>query len=138
MTSVDTLELVSQDQGLIKSTPTEETIKKIIQMQVANIRANNDDLTSWMTVHTLVYVIKYLRRRYDLSDDQIINLSSEDLNRMPEIIFADRGKWILLLGWVPIFGWIFAGKYLVFKNRVKYLRSLDETIFDKDLIKQIM
>lgn len=105
-------------------------------MRVASVRASNNSKISRMTAHALVYVVKYLRRRHHLSDDQIKNLSSEDLNRIPEMIFADRGKRVLLLGWTPIFGWVFAGQYLLFKSRVKYLRSLDETIFDKSNVEQ--
>lgn len=136
MANIDTPELMSQENGLIKPTPAEETIKKITQMRVASVRANNNSMISWITSEALVYVVKYLRHRHQLSDDQIENLSSEDLNRIPEMIFADRGKRALLLGWIPFFGWTFAGQYLLFKSRVKYLRSLDETIFDKSNIKQ--
>lgn len=131
MATVDTLELVSQENGLVKPTPAEETIKKIAQMRVANIRAKNNSKLSQMSANALIYIVKYLRRRQYLSDDQIKNLGSEDLNRIPEMIFADRGNRVLLLGWVPIFGWIFMGQYLLFKSRVSYLRSLDETIFNK-------
>lgn len=130
MANVDTLELVSQENGLIKLTPAEETIKKIAQMKVVSVRASNNSKISRMSAHAFVYVVQYLRRRHYLSDDQIRNLSSEDLNRIPEMIFADRGKRALLLGWAPLFGWIFAGKYLLFKSRVKYLRQLDENMFD--------
>lgn len=136
MASVDTLELVSQENGLIKSTPTEETLKKIAKMRVESVRANNNSGISRMTAHALVYVVKYLRNKHDLSDDQIKNLSSEDLNRIPGIIIADNGKRALLLGWIPLFGWVFAGKYILFKSRVKFLKSLDENMFDKVNIEQ--
>lgn len=136
MAGVNTLELVSQENSLIKSTPAEETIKRISQMRIAGVRASNNSKISRMTCHALVYVVKYLRCRHYLSDDQIKNLSSEDLNRIPEMIFADRGKWALLLGWIPLFGWIFAGKYILFKSRVRFLKSLDENIFDKTNIEQ--
>lgn len=136
MASVDTLELMSQENGLIKSTPAEETLKKIAQMRVVSVRASNNSKISNMTLDALVYVVKYLRHRHHLSDNQIESLSSEDLNRIPEIIFADRDKRVLLLGWIPLFGWIFAGRYLLFKSKVKYLRSLDKTIFDKSNIGQ--
>lgn len=102
-------------------------------MGAANVRASNNIR---ITTYALIYVVKYLRYRCNLSDYQISNLSSEDLNRIPEMIFADRGERVLLLGWIPIFGWVFAGKYLLFKSRVKYLRSLNETIFDKSNIQK--
>lgn len=138
MASIDTPKLASQKNGLTKATPTEETLKKIDQMMAKSVRANNHTEISWMAHCALVYVVTYLKHRYNLSNDQIRNLSSEDLNRMPEIIFADQGKWVLLLGWIPIFGWFFAGRYLLFKGRVRYLRSLDETIFDKSRIEHIL
>jgi hypothetical protein len=136
MASVDALELVSQEEGLIKSTPTEETMKRITKMRVASVKASNNSKISRMTRDALVYTVKYLRNRHYLSDDQIKELSSEDLNRIPGLIFADRGTRVLSFGWIPLFGWIFAGKYILFKSRVKFLRSLDENIFDKANIEQ--
>ncbi|MEK7151711.1 MAG: hypothetical protein AAB784_03305 [Patescibacteria group bacterium] len=136
MANADTLELVRQEDGLIKSTPTEETLKKIAKMRVESVKASNNSRISRMTASALVYIVKYLRNKHYLSDDQIKNLSSEDLNRMPGIIIADRWKRTLLLGWIPLFGWVFAGKYFLFKSRVKFLKSLDENAFDKANIEQ--
>lgn len=130
MASVDTLELVSQEDGLIKSTPAEKTIKKIAQMRTANIRVRNNRNVNRMTDVALEYVVEYLRCRHYLSKEQIQNLSSEDLNRVLEMIFADKGRKVLLLGWIPIFGWVFAVKYILFKSRVKFLRSLDKNLFN--------
>lgn len=139
MANVDTLELVSQDNGLIKSTPAEETLVKIVKMRAENVKANtNSRMCSRMgrmSNGVLVYCVKYLKNRHWLSNEQIYSLSSEDLNRIPEIIFAERGRKVLLWGWVPIFGWVFAGKYISFKNRVRFLRSFDKNIFDKGDIK---
>ncbi len=131
MAKVDTLELVSQGDNLIRSTSAEETLKKIAKMKSENIKASNNNRISRMTNDVLVYIVKYLRNRHGLSDEQIQNLSSEDLNRVPEMIFADEGRKILLFGWITIFGGIFAGGYLLFKSRVKFLRSLDKNLFDK-------
>ena len=136
MANVDTLELVGPEDGLIKSTPTEETLKRIAKMREANVKASNNSKISGMTRDALVYVVIYLRNNHYLSDGQIKELSSEDLNRIPELIFANRGIRVLFLGWIPIFGWVFAGKYILFKSRVKFLRSLDENIFDKANIEQ--
>lgn len=140
MANIDTLELASQENGLIIPTPVEETLKKLAQMKVASIRDNvrneNQIKIGRITFDALVYMIKYLKHRHRLSENQIQNLSSEDLNRIPEIIFADQGKKVLLLGWIPLFGWIFASQYLIFKSRVKYLRSLDKTIFNKLNVEQ--
>lgn len=131
MAKVDVLEWTSQEEGLIKSTPTEETMKRITKMKIASVRASNNSKISRMTNDALVYVVKYLRNNHYLSDDQIKELSSEDLNRIPEMIFAARWIRVLSLGWIPLFGWVFAGKYILFKRRVKLLRSLDKNIFDK-------
>lgn len=131
MANVDTLELTSQSNGLIKSNPAEETLIKIAKMRSENVKASNNSKISRMTNNALVYSVKYLRNRHWLSDEQIQNLSSEDLNRVPEMIFADKGRKVLLLEWIPIFGWVFAGKYILFKSRVRFLRSLDENLFDK-------
>ncbi len=136
MANVGTLELVSEEGGLIKSTPTEETMKRIAKMRIASVKASNNSKISRMTRDALVYVVKYLRNKHYLSDDQIKELSSEDLNRIPELIFVARGIQVLSVGWIPIFGWVFAGKYILFKSRVKFLRSLDENIFDKANIEQ--
>src|SRR3989344_1813625 len=130
MANVDTLQLVGQDNGLIKSNPAEETLIKIAKMRSENVKASNNSRISRITNDALVYSVKYLRNRHRLSDEQIQNLSSEDLNRVPEMIFADKSKDVLLLGWIPIFGWVFAGKYFLFKSRVKFLRSLNKNLFN--------
>ena len=136
MASVDTLELVRQEKGLIKSTPTEETMQKIKKMRIENVKAGNNSKISRMSKNALVYVVKYLRTNHYLSDSQIKELSSEDLNRIPEIIFSERKIWILSFGWIPIFGWIYAYEYISFKSRIKFLRSLDKNIFDKKNIER--
>ncbi|MBI4160638.1 MAG: hypothetical protein HY506_01910 [Candidatus Yanofskybacteria bacterium] len=136
MARVCDLKLIGQEDGLVKSTPTEETMKRIAKMRIASVKARNNSKISRMTRDALVYVVKWLRNNHDLSDDQIEKLSSEDLNRMPELIFAARGIQALSIGWIPLFGWVFAGKYILFKSRVKFLRSLDENIFDKANIEQ--
>ena len=136
MANVDTLELIGQDNDLVKSNPAEETLIKIAKMRSENVKADNNSRISRMTNDALVYSVKYLRNRHWLSDEQIQNLSSEDLNRVPEMIFADKGKKVLLLGWIPIFGWVFAGKYFLFKSRVKFLRSLNKNLFNTANTKQ--
>lgn len=135
MASVDTLELVSQENSLIKSTPAEETLIKIAKMRSENVKASNDSINnrtiSIIMDYVLIYSARYLKNRHHLSCQQITNLGSEDMNRVPEMIFADKGRKVLLLGWIPIFGWIFAGKYILFKSRVRFLRSLNKNFFDK-------
>jgi hypothetical protein len=50
------------------------------------------------------------------------------------MIFAERKRNVLLLVWIHIFGWIFAGEYLMFRKRVKFLRSIRNNIFDDEAI----
>ncbi len=128
MTGINALELLDQEKGLIKPTPMEETLKKIAGMRVENITTNNNSLINRSAINALLYVIRYLKKKHYLSDEQILGLTREDLNRIPEIIFAERGKRVLLLGWIPLFGWIYAVNYILFKNRIKFLRSLGENM----------
>ena len=134
MTELDTL--TTQNNKLIKSTPLEETALKIAKMKAESLKCSDVSRIRYAMFDALVYVVKYLRHNKDISDKQINNLSSQDLNYVPEMIFAERGQRILLLGWIPIFGWIYAGKYLAFKKRVKFLRSLGGDIFDKKYIEE--
>lgn len=131
MANIDTLELVNQENGLIKSTPTEETRIKLIKMRAESIRAENGKIRN-MTFNSLEYVVQYLRCKQGFSIKQVESLSSEDLNRLPEIIIAERAKKVLLLGWIPLFGWIFAGQYLLFKSNIIFLKSLDDSIFNAE------
>lgn len=132
MTSVDALELVSQENVLIKSTPAEETLIRLAKIDA--VRAINNT-----RVITLAYIVEYLIGRHHLLNKQIMDLSSEYLSRMPEIIFSDRRRRALLFGWIPIFGWIFAFDYIRFKTRVKFLRAINRWgSFDKESVEQAM
>lgn len=134
MANVGTLELVSQENGLIKSTPAEETLIRLAKMRAESMKAENGKIRI-IAVSSLRYIVQYFRRKQGFSIKQVENLSSEDLNRLPDIILRERAKKILLLGWIPIFGWYFAGEYFLFNNRIKFLRLLgNEEVFDaKDI-----
>ncbi len=137
MANVDALELVSQEEGLIKSTPVEETLVRLKGIRVESMQAENGKVRI-RTLDALQYIVQYLRRNLGFSVQQVRDLSSEDLNRLPEIIFAAREKKVLLLGWLPLFGWCFMGSYFLFKSRVKFLRSLDRNVFYQKDIEKIL
>lgn len=112
MVNHNMLELVNKDKDydLIGNTPIEETLIRIKQMRVESMRAENGKIRV-KTLLALLYVVKYLRTGLGFSVQQVRALSTEDLNRMPDLIFAERERKVLLLGWIPIFGWIFASQY---------------------------
>ena len=115
---------VTSNGELIKaSTPAEETALKIARMRADALECSNHEKIREIQTDALAYIVQYLRNSKDLSNDQIKSLGSKDLSNVPEMIFAEKRRTVLLLGWIPFFGWAFACKYLKFKFDISFLKS---------------
>ena len=121
--------LDDQNNGLVKpATPTEEIAIEIAMKIAARKRRN-------MKRKAAVYIIEYLGSCVDFSRGEVETLTLNDLNNLPELIFMKKRKRVIMFGWFPILGWVFTVRYLLFKSRVKFLRSLSENIFDETVRK---
>jgi hypothetical protein len=128
----------NQDQELIELTPLEETVQKITRIKQQNkIRDLDCRVVKKGKKRRLragSYIIQHLYFTEGLSRTQIKDLSTEDFNRLPEMVLARRRWKALLLGWIPIFGWVYAYRYLLFKKRMWSLESLhtNDRMFNDD------
>lgn len=134
MNDVKTARLTGPNSGLIKpATPAEKAREKIHMLREKNYNAERTERirrrVSKDKQKTIKYVVGYLIWHYSLSIAQIRNLGEEDFNNLPEVILAEKKAKVILLGWFPLFGWIYAIKYIWFKRRIKFLKSCNENIF---------
>lgn len=125
---------VTTEENMVKpASPAEKTREKILNLRREDYEIANEktiENRKWVAQEkSLKYAIRYLRWHYRLSNPQIINLPPEDYNNLPEIISAEKKLKVMLLGWIPIFGWGYAVKYILFRKRIKFLKSRNENLY---------